>query len=261
MSVITSLRATPDGRAIRLEKDGVKWLRLPVHLVADLGLSSGQEMDAERVTQIEEAAAIERLWEAALRFTVARGRADREVVQRLRDRGADESQVAAVMARLTAAGLADEEANADLRVERLVARGWATRRIRSEMMRVGFPTETVRRAVTGNVPDGHDAGLLARAVQRTGVPASAADRTRMANRLIRQGMDPTSVRAALRPEDGARAERAAAPEAEELIRQVRRRYPAQGTDSGDRRRALGWLARRGVGFDDARRILEAAAAE
>jgi hypothetical protein len=42
---------------------------------------------------------------------------------------------------------------------------------------------------------------------------------------------------------------------------VRRRYPAQGTDHGDRRRALGWLARRGVGPDDARKILEAAAVE
>ena len=47
--------------------------------------------------------------------------------------------------------------------------------------------------------------------------------------------------------------------AEELIRKVRRRYPSQGSDSGARRRALGWLARRGVRSDDARRILEEAA--
>jgi SOS response regulatory protein OraA/RecX len=259
MSVITALRASADGRAIRIEKDGAKWLRLPVHLVADLGLSSGQEMDAARVTEIEEAAALERLWEAALRFTVGRGRADREVTQRLRDRRADEGQVATVMARLAAAGLGDEEANADLRVERLATRGWATRRIQSEMMRVGFPSDTVRRALDEGLPAGHDADLLARAVDRSGIPDSAADRTRMANRLMRQGLPPAAVREAVRPTEGARAERAAAPEADELIRQVRRRYPAQGTDSGDRRRALGWLARRGVGPDDSRRILEEAA--
>jgi SOS response regulatory protein OraA/RecX len=228
-------------------------------LVADLGLSSGQEMDPARVAEIEEAAALERLWEAALRFTVARGRAHREVMQRLRDRRADEAQVTRVMARLAAAGLGDEEANADVRVERLAARGWATRRIQSEMMRVGFPSETVRRAIADGLPDGHDADLLARAVERSGVPESAADRTRMANRLMRQGLPPAAVREALRPGEGARAERAAAPEADELIRQVRRRYPAQGTDPGDRRRALGWLARRGVGPDDSRRILEEAA--
>ncbi len=100
MSVITALRASADGRAIRVEKDGAKWLRLPVHLVADLGLSTGQEMDAARVGEIEDAAALERLWEAALRFTVGRGRAHREVMQRLRDRRADEGQVTAVVARL-----------------------------------------------------------------------------------------------------------------------------------------------------------------
>jgi hypothetical protein len=126
-------------------------------------------------------------------------------------------------------------------------------------MRVGFPSETVRRAIADGLPDGHDADLLARALERSGVPESAADRTRMANRLMRQGLPPAAVREALRPGEGARAEREAAPEADELIRQVRRRYPAQGTDPGDRRRALGWLARRGVGPDDSRRILEEAA--
>jgi SOS response regulatory protein OraA/RecX len=261
MSVITSLRASADGRAIRVEKDGAKWLRLPVHLVADLGLSSGQEMDAARVAEIEDAAALERLWEAALRFTVGRGRAHREVMQRLRDRRADEGQMAKVMARLAAAGLGDEETNADMRVERLAARGWATRRIQSEMMRVGFSTDTVRRSVSDNLPGGHDADLLARAIERSGVPASAADRTRMANRLMRQGLPPAAVREALRPGEGTRAERGPAPEADELIRQVRRRYPQQGSDGAARRRALGWLARRGVGSEDARRILTEAAGD
>lgn len=260
VSVITAMRASPDGRAIRVERDGAKWLRLPVHLVADLRLSTGEEMDADRVAQIEDAAALERLWEAALRFTVGRGRCRREVLGRLRDRRADESQVTRVMARLADAGLADEEANADLRVEHLAARGWASRRIRAEMMRVGFATDTVRRAMSEGLPGDHDERLLERAVERTGVPESAADRKRVADRLVRQGLPPAAVREALRPHEGTRPERGdAAPEAEELIRQVRRRYPAQGGDPGDRRRALGWLARRGVGPDDARRILEAAA--
>jgi SOS response regulatory protein OraA/RecX len=261
VSVITAMRASADGRAIRVERDGATWLRLPVHLVADLRLSTGQEMDAARVAEIEDAAALERLWEAVLRFTVARGRCRREVLGRLRDRRADEQQVARVMARLADAGLDDEEANADLRVERLAAKGWATRRIRSEMLGLGFPSETVRRAVADGLPAGHDQGLLERALERTGVPDSHADRTRMANRLMRQGIPPAAVREALRPDEGAHDARAdAAPEAGEMVRQVRRRYPAQADDAGDRRRALGWLARRGVGADDARRILEAAAA-
>ena len=99
-SVITALRASPSGTAIRVERDGAKWLRLPVHLVADLGLVSGEEMDGARVAQIEDAAALERLWEAALRYAVGRGRSRREVVRRLRDRRADEDQVDAVLERL-----------------------------------------------------------------------------------------------------------------------------------------------------------------
>jgi hypothetical protein len=84
----------------------------------------------------------------------------------------------------------------------------------------------------------------------------------MADRLLRQGFSPPAVREAVRPDEGTRDDPAdaAAPEADELIRQVRRRYPGQGGDQGERRRALGWLARRGLRADDARHILEAAAA-
>jgi SOS response regulatory protein OraA/RecX len=261
ISTVTALKASSNGAAIRVERDGRKWLRLPVHLVADLGLFTGEEMDESRVAQVEEAAALESLWEAALRFTVARGRCRREVVQRLRDRRADEQQVNAVLARLEAAGLMDEEANANLRVERLAARGRASRRIRSEMMRVGFANDIVQQALASALPEGHDDAVLEKAIAR-GIPESADERRRLADRLVRLGLPPASVREAVRPGEGSRTERDdAAPEAEELIRQVRRRYPAQGTDHGDRRRALGWLARRGVGPDDARKILEAAAAE
>ena len=71
-----------------------------------------------------------------------------------------------------------------------------------------------------------------------------------------------STREALRPDEGEREQaEASAPEADEMIRQVRRRYPGQGGNQAERRRALGWLARRGVRADDARHILEAAAAD
>ncbi len=256
---ITALRASGNGATIRVERDGGLWLRLPVHLVADLGLFTGEQMDVARVAGVEEAAARERLWEAALRFTVGRGRCRREVVQRLRDRRADEGQVDAVLARLSAAHLMDEHANATLRVERLAARGWASRRIRSEMTRVGFPHDTVEQAVGAAVPQGHDQAVLVAALDARGVPGSVAERRRLANRLVRLGLSPAAVREAVRSDDGTRAEGDdAAPAAEDLIRQVRRRYPGQVSDPGDRRRALGWLARRGVGPDDARRILDAA---
>ena len=261
VSVITSLRATPDGRAIRVEKDGSKWLRLPVHLVADLGLFNGEEMEDARVAAIEDAAALERLWESTLRYTVARGRSEREVLRRLRDRQATEQQSARIMARLAANGLADEDDNARQRVERLAMKGWAKRRIESEMLGVGFPRDTVRNAVADVLPADHDARLLDAAVARRGIPDSAADRRKMADRLMRQGFPPPAVREAVRPDDGTRDEAvdAAAPEADELIRQVRRRYPRQGDDQAERRRALGWLARRGLRSDDARQVLEAAA--
>ncbi|MGB1376910.1 MAG: regulatory protein RecX [Miltoncostaeaceae bacterium] len=154
-SVITALRASPSGTAIRVERDGAKWLRLPVHLVADLGLVSGEEMDDARVAEIQDAAALERLWEAALRYAVGRGRSRREVVRRLRDRRAEEEQVDAVLARLRAAGLADQQANAITRVERLAARGWASRRIQSEMLGAGFTRDEVRDAVDAALPEGH----------------------------------------------------------------------------------------------------------
>lgn len=257
MGVITALRATPDGRAIRVEKDGAKWLRLPVHLVADLGLATGEEMDATRVAAIEDAAALERLWEATLRYTVARGRSTREVERRLRDRQATPSQAQRIHARLAANGLADEAHNARQRVERLAMKRWGSRRIRSEMLGVGFPHDITTAAVAEVLPEGHDAQVLAVAVGK-GVPESARDRRRLADRLVRQGIPPDMVRQAIRPEDGAREERdAAAPEADELIRQVRRRYPGQATDQAERRRALAWLIRRGVGYGDALQILDA----
>ena len=58
ISVITALKASANSAAIRVERDGAKWLRLPVHLVADLGLSTGEEMDEARVEQIEQATSL-----------------------------------------------------------------------------------------------------------------------------------------------------------------------------------------------------------
>ncbi len=267
MGVITALRATPDGRGILVERDGAKWLRLPVHLVVDLALSKGEEMDAERMAAIEDAAALERLWEATLRYTVARGRSEREVMRRLRDRKATDAQAATVMARLAANGLADEADNARQRVERLAIKRWALRRIRGEMLQVGFSQDLVHKAMDDVLPADHDDRLLDEAVTRRGVPDSERDRRRMAERLMRHGFPPTAVRDVLRPDEGARdvgdLARArvdpAQVDTDAFIRQVRRRYPAQATDGAERRRALGWLARRGVRSDDARRILEAAA--
>ncbi len=200
MSVITALRASANGAAIRVERDGAKWLRLPVHLVADLGLFTGEEMDEARVAQVEEAAAL---------------------------------------ARLSAAGLSDEQANADQRVERLAGRGWPARRIRSEMLRVGFAGDVVARAVDEGLPDDHDAALLERALERSGIPESAADRSRLADRLVRQGFPPAAVREAVRPHDGTPPSRdSAAPEADAHNPQVRRRDP--GPASGSAARWAGW---------------------
>jgi SOS response regulatory protein OraA/RecX len=117
-------------------------------------------MDDARVAAIEDAAALERLWESTLRYTVARGRSEREVQRRLRDRQATDDQRARIMQRLSANGLADENDNARQRVERLAMKGWATRRIESEMLGVGFPRDTVRIAVGEVLPADHDDQLL-----------------------------------------------------------------------------------------------------
>lgn len=230
-----------------------------MYLAADLHLFTGEEMDAARVAEVEGAVALEKLWDAALRFTVGRGRAEREVAWRLRHRHADEHQIARVMVRLVAAGLGDEDSNADLRVERLAARGWGSRRIRTEMLSVGFASDTVARAVGEGLAIDHDVLLLTDMVERMGVPATPEERRRMAARLERRGLPPAAVREALRPDEDEQEHRTVAPEAEELIRQVRRRYPTQGIEAAAGRRALSWLVRRGVGPGEARHILAAAA--
>ncbi len=135
------------------------------------------------------------------------------------------------------------------------------------MLQVGFSQDLVRKAMDDMLPADHDDRLLGEAVARRGVPDSERDRRRMAERLMRHGFPPTAVRDVLRPDEGARdvGDRGharvdpAQVDTDALIRQVRRRYPAQATDGAERSRALGWLARRGARSDDARRILEAAA--
>lgn len=107
--LVSALR--PDPRlpgCVIVEIDGARLVSLPVEVVVELGLVSGQELTPARHEALLEAARVEAARRVALRMLSIRAHAVQDLARKLRDRNHEPQAVKVALKRLEAAGLLND---------------------------------------------------------------------------------------------------------------------------------------------------------
>lgn len=254
MPVITAIRAQRRRTdRCNLFVDDAFWRSAPLDLVIERGLKVGSELDEAEMGEID--ALCQRQWylESAYRALAMRSRTTRELGQRLRQRGAGDEDVSFCLNRCAELGLLDDrEAGIDM-ARSLRARGLARSMARGRLRAAGLGDEDITAALESEY-DASDAQI---ARDAAATRPSETDAARLTAWLRRRGHSPRDCDAALREMgleiSSARTPRPA-PDIELITSQLQARY-ADLSDAATRRRAWGWLARRGVPSDQIRSLL------
>ena len=205
----------------------------------------------------------ERAMQRALVLLSYRPRSRAELRRRLAERELPAAAIDGCLARLEELGLVDDALLAGI-VARDAARfGRSRTRARARMQRLGIAEPDAAAALAADYPEQREAEI-AGALARRLVGPGAEDRARVLRLLRGRGFGAracSAALAALGPRDGtggapAPARRQAPIDVDALTRLVARRYPGHRDDPGQRRRAMAFVARRGVRGAEVRRILD-----
>lgn len=201
--VITAIRAQArDSQRVSLEINGEFALGISLDVLAHEALFVGQHIDVATITRLLAAVEFDRAKHAALRLLELRPRSQREINERLRQRGFTPDTIAAVSTLLHERGLIDDTAFANYLVEqrrRLHHRGAGA--IRTDLRRHGIAADTI-----ADVSATHDLGAddtaNALAFARKIAPRHRGlDRVtfmrRLGGALQRRGFDSSAIRHAL----------------------------------------------------------------
>jgi SOS response regulatory protein OraA/RecX len=128
------------------------------------------------------------------------------------------------------------------------------------MRRLGIEAAVATAVLDAEYPEAREVEVAVAFVRRRFPPEEAAPdaRERVVRLLLGRGFGgrARSAAAAVLPTSSGPRGARRPPDLDELRRLLRRRYPAHAADPAERRRALSFLARRGVRGDDARRLLD-----
>ncbi len=108
MKKVTAIRAGRWEKRVNVFLDGKFTLSLEAELAAKEGLGVGQELAESDIKSLAQADISKRCLDAALHYLGYRPRSEAELGERLKKRGFDEGNVAAVVARLKEQGLVDD---------------------------------------------------------------------------------------------------------------------------------------------------------
>lgn len=143
--VITAIRAQArDSQRVSLDIDGEFALGVSLDVLAHEALFVGQHLDEPTLARLLASVAFDHAKQVALRLLELRPRSQREISDRLRQRGIDPDTITAVCALLHERGLLDDTAFANYLVEqrrRMHHRGAGA--IRTDLRRHGIDTDTI----------------------------------------------------------------------------------------------------------------------
>lgn len=201
--VITAIRAQArDSQRVSLDIDGEFALGISLDVLAHEALFVGQHLDEATIARLMQAVAFDQAKQAALRLLELRPRSQRELSERLRQRGFSADTIAAVTALLHERGLIDDAAFATYLVEqrqRLHHRGAGA--IRTDLRRHGIDNGTI-----ADISASHDLGANDEAnalafARKIAARHRGLDRTtfmrRVGGSLQRRGFASSAVRVAL----------------------------------------------------------------
>lgn len=193
---LTELREIRPGHFEAKFSDGSS-LKIGLDIVADHSLYSGRELTPEQFAALSAAAGLGRARERALRMIGARPMSQRELYDRLLEKGESERDAAAVVARLTELGLLDDGEYARMLVRHYAAKGMGKRRIRDELYRRKLPRQLWDEALE-EMPDTDGALDRLLASRMRGAPVSDRAAVKKAtDALMRRGFGWEEIRSAL----------------------------------------------------------------
>ena len=153
-------------------------------------LAVGQELEAAAIERLKASDDIEASYERALRFLGPRPRSEAEVRRRLKEKGIEPATIDEVVARLTRAGLVNDQAFASYWVEnRVTFRPRSSRAIRQELKQKGVSEDVLREALTATNDDEAAYTVAAKRAQRLAGLEKQDFRRKLGEFLARRGFN------------------------------------------------------------------------
>lgn len=201
---ITAITAQKrDSQRVNLMINGEFALGVSLDTLAHEGLFVGQVLDAPQITRLLAADAYDQAKRAAVRLLEIRPRSERELRERLRQRGHDTASIDAVCHRLNETGLINDQAFANYLVEqrqRNAQRGGQA--IRNDLRKHGIDKETIHQLADTHQIDANDLNGALHHARKLAPRMRALDRTtfmrRLGGTLQRRGFGSDATRQALR---------------------------------------------------------------
>ncbi len=195
-STITELRQLSSDRYAVTLSDGDSF-RVTLNDVADFSLYTGRELSEDMLCALKEAAALSRCKDRAMRSISARAMSERELYDRLVEKGETERNAAAAVAWLLELHFLNDAAYAAGLVRRCANRGYGPKRVRDELYRHKVPKELWEDALA-ELPEQDD--TLDRLLAQRLRGADRGDRAALkkaTDALLRRGFGWTEIRYAL----------------------------------------------------------------
>lgn len=201
---ITAIAAqTRDSQRVNLMINGEFALGISLDTLAHEGLFVGQHLDAPQIARLMAADAYDQAKRAAIRLLEIRPRSERELRERLRQRGHDTASIDAVCQRLNETGLINDQAFANYLVEqrqRNTQRGGLA--IRNDLRKHGIDNDTIHQLTDTHQLDANDYDGALMVARKLAPRMRHLDRTtfmrRLGGTLQRRGFGSDATRQALR---------------------------------------------------------------
>lgn len=178
--------------------DGKYAFSLSEVALLEQGLTSGQEIDAQRLKELKAASGADRAYGNALRYAAIRPRSEWEMQTYLQRKGVDEPIIDDIMQRLRRVGLLDDAAFAQAWVSsRRLLKNVSQRRLRLELLQKQVPEEIISQVLAENVIS--DQVALRQLIDKK--RARYPDQTKLMQYLVRQGFSYDDIKAALNSDD------------------------------------------------------------
>lgn len=130
-----------DGNRVMLHFDDGTKMRVSTSLVADFGLYKGMELEEETLTELSDSARLASAKSRALRMVSASSISERQLKQRLIQRGERPEDAQEAAQWLKELGAVDDAAMAHRVVRVSIDKGYGEARIRQELYKKGIPRE------------------------------------------------------------------------------------------------------------------------
>ena len=184
--IVTELRQISQERFEVGLSDGSA-VKVGLNQIADFSLFVGRELDAEELDALRAAAGRQRCRERAMRIIGARAMSERELYDRLVEKGEDERDAADAVAWLLQLHFLNDESYAESVIRSCAAKGYGKRRAQQELQRRKLPRELWDAALEGRPEPDETIDRLLRSRLRGADPDDRAALKKASDALLRRG--------------------------------------------------------------------------